>query len=385
MTHNEYYDKQDYSLHHHLGFSSKMEGTPVLQSLAYTDGSLSGSNTWEGNNGGYRECNFTVMVDDAPYIYKTVSRDNRSEHLAYAIDTKLRLNLVPYVRPYVLTLDEIETAYEKTWSRKMPISDTMREFISEELASGGGYFMEFYPHALIDTCDRNMATLNMLLTKEGRYSFMKLYLLDLMTSNRDSRRDVSNWLVSENNDVVAIDNARTGCTSFESYHNRLPEKIVPFSVSNKDIPVPCFFDTGVNKTLKDKPSLYPFIEQVKMMSRSNLEQVLSTPNWWVTKKDLLNEAYSCFLEHWDPESIIEMCVCLGWECSYPSIAIQEDKLAMFFSHSIADCILEELAGVIEFFETYVRGQYHISRNGYSPSVNYMSNSTGRPRGYATRS
>ena len=121
------------------------------------------------------------------------------------------------------------------------------------------------------------------------------------------------------------------------------------------------------------------------MSRSNLEQVLSTPNWWVTKKDLLIEAYSCFLEHWDPESIIEMCVCLGWECSYPSIAIQEDKLAMFFSHSIADCILEELAGVIEFFETYVRGQYHISRNGYSPSVNYMSNSTGRPRGYATRS
>ena len=65
-------------------------------------------------------------------------------------------------------------------------------------------------------------------------------------------RDVSNWLISENNDVVAIDNARTGCTSFESYRNRLPEKIVPFSVANKDIPVPCFFDTGVNKTIKDK-------------------------------------------------------------------------------------------------------------------------------------
>ena len=53
MINNEYFNKQDLSLHLKLDFRSKMQGTPVLQSLGYTDGSLTGSKTWVGNDGIY--------------------------------------------------------------------------------------------------------------------------------------------------------------------------------------------------------------------------------------------------------------------------------------------------------------------------------------------
>lgn len=348
MTYNEYYNKQDISLHLKLEFPSKMQGTPVLQSLGYTDGSLTGSKTWEGNDGIYREVNFTVMVDDAPYIYKAVSLDNRSEHLAYGLDTILNLNLVPYVRPYTLTLEEIETAYYKTWGEKMPITDSMRVFLKNEISHGGGYFMEFYPHAITDTLTRNVTSMNMLLTKEGRYSFMKLYMLDFLTSNRDSRRDASNWLVSCNNDLVAIDNSLTGCTSFDSYHNRLPEKRIPFSISLKEIPCPVFFDTGRPYSKKAMPDVYPFVESVKMLRQSNIGK-----EFWLPLNDIKVEAYSCFLKHFNPCIMQAVTTCLDWEFDWNVLAAQEEELCMKFVNSISVHIIQEIGGACEFYNQYV--------------------------------
>ena len=350
MINNEYFNKQDLSLHLKLDFRSKMQGTPVLQSLGYTDGSLTGSKTWEGNDGIYREVNFTVMVDDAPYIYKLVSLDNRSEHLAYGLDTILNLNLVPYVRPYTLTLEEIETAYYKTWGEKMPITDSMRGFLKNEISRGGGHFMEFYPHAITDTLTSNVTSINMLLTKEGRYSFMKLYMLDFLTSNRDSRRDATNWLVSCNNDLVAIDNGLTGCTSFEAYRNRLPETKVPFSVSLKDIPCPVFFDTGRPYTKKDMPDLYPFIECVKMLRQSNIGE-----EFWLSLDDIKVEAYSCFLKHFNPCIMAAVTTCLDWEFDYIPLDLQADELCMKFVKVISEHIINEIAAACNFYNEHVVG------------------------------
>ena len=349
MISNEYFNKQDSSLHLKLGFPSKIQGTPELQSLGYTDGSLTGSKTWEGNDGVYREVNFTVLVDDAPYLYKLVSLDNRSEHLAYGIDTILKLNLVPYVRPYTLTLDEIETAYYKTWGEKILITDSMRTFIEGEISRGGGYFMEFYPHAITDTLTRNVTSMNMLLTEEGRYSFMKLYMMDFLTSNRDSRRDASNWLVSLNNDLVAIDNGLTGCTSLEAYRNRLPEKNVPFSVSLKDIPCPCFFDTGKPYTKKDMPDFLPYTESIKMLQKSNIGK-----EFWLTMDEVKVEAFTCFLKHFNPLEMSIVTRCLDWDFDYNILESQKDELCMKFVNVISEHIINEIAGACAFYNENAR-------------------------------
>ena len=348
MSYNEYFNKQDSLLHTQLGFSSKIEGTPILQSLAYTDGSLTGSKHWAGNEGIHRECNFTVMVDDAPYIYKLVSLDNRSEHLAYGIDTILKLNLVPYVRPYVLSLEEIENAYFKTWGEKMPISDLTREFMLEQISLGGGSFMEFYPHGIKDVLERNVATVNMLLTSEGRFEFMKLYMLDFLTSNRDSRRDVSNWLLSRNGEIVAIDNSLAGCTNIESFRGRLPDKKIPFEIAIKDIPCPEFFDTGLPYTYKSNPSVYPIEESIKMFSQSNIGEEYS-----ITREDLHLEAYKCFLRYFSPLQISAITIALDWEFSWENAVAESDVFTMKFIHEIVDRLYNELEGCLSFYNTYV--------------------------------
>ncbi len=348
MTHNEYFNLKDRDLHIEFGFPSKIKGTPVLQSLAYTDGSLTGSKHWAGNEGIYRECNFTVTVDDAPYIYKLVSLDNRSEHLAYAIDTKLNLNLVPYVRPYVLSLEEIENAYFKTWGEKMPISDLTREFMLEQIALGGGAFMEFYPHGIKDVLEKNTATLNMLLTPEGRFEFIKLYMLDFLTSNRDSRRDVSNWLLSRNGEIVAVDNSLAGCTSMESFRGRLPEKNIPFEIAIKDIPCPEFFDTGLPYTYKDRPDTLPFAEAFKMFVQSTI-----TKEYRIISEDIHLEAYKCFLRYFKPVDIFIITNILDWDFSWVKADIDTDMLTTKFINAIANRLCEELEGCLQFYHTCV--------------------------------
>ena len=348
MTHNEYFDKKDSLLHTQLGFSSKIQGTPVLQSLAYTDGSLTGSKHWEGNEGIYRDCNFTVTVDDAPYIYKLVSLDNRSEHLAYGIDTILKLNLVPYVRPYVLSLEEIENTYFKTWGEKMPISDVSREFMLKQIALGGGAFMEFYPHGIKDVFERHVATVNMLLTVKGRAEFIKLYMLDFLTSNRDSRRDSSNWLLSRNNQIVAIDNSLSGCTSFESFRGRLPEQKIPFKFAIKDIPCPEFFDTGKPYTQKDAPSVYPIEESIKMFGQSNIGE-----EHWITKQEINMEAYKCFMTYFNVLLISAVTQALDWDFDFNAAANDADMLTMKFINIIASKLYEEIDGCFAFYHDNV--------------------------------
>jgi len=186
-----------------------------LQKAGYTDGSSEGLGYATGvgiNN----NVNFTVTIDDKPFIYKMVHGDNQAEVLAYTFDRALGLNIVPYVHLHSMDIEVLNDVVERThgkptiFKEEAPaISDSDIHVMSEEGrgSEAGGHFQEFCNNCL-GREEAVSAITKMLMTEQGREEFFKVMLLDFITGNGD--RHTGNYLITNDNKVVAIDNGLAG-------------------------------------------------------------------------------------------------------------------------------------------------------------------------------
>ena len=201
-----------------------------LEYVAFTDGSFEGSIRPSGS-GIHSEYNFTVFIEGKPFLYKIVPGENRAEHLSYSIDRALGLDVVPYIKPYNMDIDQLHKVFQK--SQEEPVvnriistvvgqkgrpSHLIDQYTIEELKArvaaqgwgniaAAGHFMEFCENCP-DSEESAELIADMLTTKEGREEFFKLMLLDYVSGNDD--RHSGNWLVTKDKKVLAIDNGFGG-------------------------------------------------------------------------------------------------------------------------------------------------------------------------------
>jgi len=221
---NDYFDNValylDAYLHQELGSNFKPYlGKSVDASLlnmdevrkaGFTDGSKEGVGEPTGL-GINSFSNWTVTIENQPFIYKMVHGDNQAEVLAYTFDRALGLNVVPYMKQHSIDLKKLKSSVESTQHIDEGLSEhnfPMREHILESTGpTAGGHFQEFCDNCLGKE-ESIPAMAQMLATAEGREEFFKVILLDFVTGNGD--RHTGNYLITKNNKVVAIDNGLAG-------------------------------------------------------------------------------------------------------------------------------------------------------------------------------
>jgi len=181
-----------------------------VQKAGFTDGSKEGVGEPTGL-GINSFSNWTVTIENQPFIYKMVHGDNQAEILAYTFDRALGLNVVPYMKQHSIDLKKLKSSVESTQHIDEGLSEhnfPMREHILESTGpTAGGHFQEFCDNCLGKE-ESILVMAQMLTTAEGREEFFKMLLLDFVTGNDD--RHTGNYLITKDNKVVAIDNGLGG-------------------------------------------------------------------------------------------------------------------------------------------------------------------------------
>ena len=223
---NREFDKVHKSLEKRFGADNQFLGSSIdvnkliaenVKSIGYTNGEYSGEPSW-GDSGVHADKNFTIMIDDKPFIYKAVVNENRAEELSYAIDRDLGLNIVPFVKTTTFDVKELYTKFGLTWDKSDSIGSNVLTGLLWNAEAGAGHLMEFCENCAQNDEERSEIIRDMLMTKEGRQEFIKLNLLDTLISNSD--RHTGNWLVTKDRKILAIDSgfgaAHGGPTPYES-------------------------------------------------------------------------------------------------------------------------------------------------------------------------
>ena len=177
-----------------------------IEHVGFTDGDVQGSPHQTGL-GVNSEGNFTVTIEGKPFIYKIAQGENRAEQLAYTVDRALGLNIVPYVKAHNMNVDKLDEIFSKAQNENIPpnILDDLR---ARTVGAESGHFQEFCENCITDHEEKQEVIADMLLSKEGREEFIKLALLDFVTSNPD--RHSNNWMVTKDKKILAIDNGYAG-------------------------------------------------------------------------------------------------------------------------------------------------------------------------------
>ena len=185
----------------------------------YTNGSIEGTGMPPGL-GINSLSNWTMTIDDKPFIYKLVYGENQAEIFSYSIDRALGLNIVPYNKQHSIDVDVLKSLIERTHN----VDDSIKDFdmdIHADVGRGnkaGGHFQEFCTNCL-EREDHRQAIGKMLSSEEGREEFFKIILLDFITGNDD--RHSGNYLITDEHKIVAIDNGFAGYGRAHQAHQEM--------------------------------------------------------------------------------------------------------------------------------------------------------------------
>jgi len=180
-----------------------------ITKAGYTDGSKEGVGYPSGLGINSYE-NFTVTIGTgllgrkkSQFIYKMVTGENRGEILAYSIDRVLGLNIVPFVKQHSIDMFTLSSQLEQTHG------NSIQDYSLQEMRERGvdtraaGHFQEFCDNC-VGRNEQPKIMAEMMSTEKGREEFFKIMLLDYITGNSD--RHTGNYLITEDEKIVAIDN-----------------------------------------------------------------------------------------------------------------------------------------------------------------------------------
>ena len=179
-----------------------------IEAAGYTDGTKEGADEPSGM-GIHSHYNFTVTIQNQPFIFKHVTGENRGELLAYSIDRALGFNIVPFTKQYSIDAEALSAHIPKLGEKLGSYSPSPAEKMTESAVGtrAAGHFQEFCGNC-VSRDEQPKVMAEMLATSTGREEIFKIMFLDYLTGNSD--RHTGNYLITEDGKMVAIDNGMVG-------------------------------------------------------------------------------------------------------------------------------------------------------------------------------
>ncbi len=278
-------DNEDYYVPHKPFLGEGVSPSDLIseniEAAKYTNGTKEGADEPSGM-GIHSRYNFTVTIQNQPFIFKHVTGENRGELLAYSIDRALGFNIVPFTKQYSIDVEALSAHIPKLGEKLDPYSPSSAEIMTESAVGtrAAGHFQEFCGNC-VSRDEQPKVMAEMLATSTGREEIFKIMFLDYLTGNSD--RHTGNYLITEDGKMVAIDNGMVGGI-YAAHQNQASLVYNPSSFGYLSFPYGLAAEMNKKFTEGGQPTKDELINEAETFFDKNFDQdkldpALASINW----------------------------------------------------------------------------------------------------------